>query len=429
MILGCIADDFTGATDLAALLARAGIPVSLRIGLPEAVAAPNTGTDGASAGTSDAVQVIALKIRSIPADQAVAQALAALDWLRAAGARHIYWKYCSTFDSTARGNIGPVAQALMARLGAEKTLYVPSFPENGRRVFMGNMFVGAQPLAESPMKDHPLNPMTDSDLRRVLAPQLTDAGPVGLIDWRAIRGGAGAIAQAIADGSAHLICDAIDDADLAALAAAARDMPLLTGGSAFAGQLPDAWRAAGLLDPASAAGALPQMPKGPAIVLSGSCSAMTRRQVAAFAAQAPVLKLDTLRLASDDDGGMTEWIARQLEEGRTCMIQGTAEPAEVAAAQAALGVEKAGELVELALARAARIARSHGAVRFVVAGGETSGAITGALGVTALRIGAEIAPGVPWCAGADSTGPLALALKSGNFGDEDFFATALEMAG
>ena len=161
MILGCIADDFTGATDLAALLVRAGVPVSLRIGLP----------DRPGIGPGEGVEVVALKIRSVPADQAVAQALAALDWLRAAGARHVYWKYCSTFDSTPRGNIGPVTQALLARLRARQTLYVPSFPENGRRVFMGNMFVGDQPLAESPMKDHPLNPMTDSDLTRVLAAQ------------------------------------------------------------------------------------------------------------------------------------------------------------------------------------------------------------------------------------------------------------------
>lgn len=420
MILGCIADDFTGATDLAALLVRASIPVSLRIGLPDA-AAPAPAPDG--------IEVIALKIRSVPPDQAAAQALAALDWLRAAGARHIYWKYCSTFDSTARGNIGPVAQALMQRMGVEKTLYVPSFPENGRRVFMGNMFVHHQPLAESPMRDHPLNPMTDSDLRRVLAPQLGNAGTAGLIDWPTIRRGPAAIAEAIAKGAAHLICDAIDDADLAALAQAARDLPLLTGGSAFARHLPDAWRAAGQLDPASAANTLPDMPEGPAIVLSGSCSAMTRRQVAAFSASAPVLKLDTLHLASGDDGGMAEWIAAQIGSGRTCMIQGTADPAEVAAAQAALGVERAGELVELALARAARIARNHGAVRFVVAGGETSGAITNALGITALRVGSEIAPGVPWCAGKDADGPLAVALKSGNFGDENFFARALEQAG
>ena len=421
MILGCIADDFTGATDLAALLVRAGVPVSLRIGLPSTPAIP---------GPADGVEVVALKIRSIPPDQAVAQALAALDWLRAGGARHVYWKYCSTFDSTARGNIGPVAQALMARLRARQTLYVPSFPENGRRVFMGNMFVGDQPLAESPMKDHPLNPMRDSDLTRVLAAQLgDDADKVGLVDWPVIRRGARAIAEAMGRCSTHVICDAIDDSDLALLAQAAHHLPLLTGGSAFARHLPEAWRAAGLIGPAGGRDALPVLPQGPSLVLSGSCSAMTRRQVASYAAHAPALKLDPLRLASGDDGGMADWLAARLRAGAVPIIHGTADPAEVAAAQAALGTERAGALVEETLARAATLARGLGVARFVVAGGETSGAITGALGVTALRVGTEIAPGVPWCLGEDSAGPVALALKSGNFGDEGFFGRALAQAG
>jgi uncharacterized protein YgbK (DUF1537 family) len=420
MILGCIADDFTGATDLAALLVRAGVPVSLRIGLP----------DRPGIGPGEGVEVVALKIRSVPADQAVAQALAALDWLRAAGARHVYWKYCSTFDSTPRGNIGPVTQALLARLRARQTLYVPSFPENGRRVFMGNMFVGDQPLAESPMKDHPLNQMTDSDLTRVLAAQLgEDADKVGLIDWPTIRRGPEAIAEAMGRCPTHMICDAIEDADLAALARVAHHLPLLTGSSAFAGHLPAAWRAAGLLAPAGSANALPPLPQGPALVLSGSCSAMTRRQVAEYAGHAPALKLDPLRLAAGDDGGMADWLAARLAAGDTPIIHGTAEPAEVAAAQAALGPERAGALVEDTLARAATLARRLGVARFVVAGGETSGAITSALGVTALNVGAEIAPGVPWCAGEDGAGPLALALKSGNFGDESFFDRALAAAG
>ncbi|RMC32443.1 3-oxo-tetronate kinase [Paracoccus alkanivorans] len=418
MILGCIADDFTGATDLAALLVRAGVPVSLRIGLPSEPASP---------GPPEAVEVIALKIRAIEPGRAVTQALAALDWLLAAGARHIYWKYCSTFDSTMRGNIGPVAQALMDRLGTERTVYVPSFPENGRRVFMGNLFVGDQPLAESPMKDHPLNPMRDSDLTRVLAPQLgDDAGKVGLLDWPTIRQGQAAVAGAIASGAPHLVCDALDDSDLEALAQAAHALPLLTGGSAFARHLPDAWRAAELLASTEGDEVLPTMPKGPAVVLAGSCSAMTRKQVAHFAAMAPTLRLDPQRLAEGDDGGMQDWIIECLDTGQDCMLQATAGPDEVAAAQSALGVEKAGAVVEEALARAARIARSHGAARLVVAGGETSGAITSALGITALRIGAEIAPGVPWCRGEDDHGSLALALKSGNFGEEDFFTRALE---
>lgn len=409
--LGCIADDFTGATDLAALLARSGARVALRIGVPAAPA-----TDAAEC------EVVALKIRSAPAPEAVAQALAALDWLQAAGARRFYWKYCSTFDSTPQGNIGPVAEALMAALGTDRTLHAPSFPENGRRVFMGNLFVGRQPLAESPMKDHPLNPMTDSDLTRVLAAQSTL--PVGLVDWPTVA--AGAVRAAVGPG--HWIGDAISDGDLATLAEAVWDWPLLSGGSAFAGKLPDRLRAAGLLG-AGAASNRPRMPAGRAIVLSGSCSAMTRQQVAAYGAGAPAFRLDPLALARDGAGEtarMRDWLAAQ--DHPAPLVYATAEPDQVRAAQAELGIDRAGRVVEAALAAAARAARDAGVARFVVAGGETSGAVTQALAVDRLDIGAEIAPGVPWCVARDAAGPLAVALKSGNFGGPDFFAEALAAA-
>ena len=409
--LGAIADDFTGATDLAALLARSGARVALRIGVPSGPA-----TDPAEC------EVVALKIRSIPADEAVAQALAALDWLRAGGAQQFYWKYCSTFDSTPQGNIGPVAEALMEALGTDRTLHAPSFPENGRRVFMGNLFVGRQPLAESPMKDHPLNPMTDSDLTRVLAAQA--ALPVGLIDWPTVASGAARDAA----GPGHWIGDAISDADLTALAEAFAGWPLLSGGSAFAGKLPDRLRAAGLMGEA-APGNRPTMPAGRALVLSGSCSAMTRQQVAAYAADAPAFRLDPLALARDAAGEtarMQDWLAAQ--DHPAPLVYATAEPEEVRAAQAELGTETAGRLVEDALAAAARSGRDAGVARFVVAGGETSGAVTQALAVDRLDIGPEIAPGVPWCVARDDKGPLAVALKSGNFGGPGFFAQALAAA-
>lgn len=409
--LGCIADDFTGATDLAALLARSGARVALRIGVPSAPA-----TDAAEC------EVVALKIRSIPAGDAVAQALEALDWLRAAGAQRFYWKYCSTFDSTPKGNIGPVAEALMGRLATDRTLHAPSFPENGRRVFMGNLFVGRQPLAESPMKDHPLNPMTDSDLTRVLAAQATL--PVGLIDWPTVAAGGARDAA----GPGHWIGDAVSDGDLAALAQAFADWPLLSGGSAFAGKLPGRLRAAGAMG-AAAPGNRPAMPEGRALVLSGSCSAMTRQQVATYAADAPAFRLDPLVLAQDADAEtarMQDWLADQSHAAP--LVYATAEPDDVRAAQAELGTERAGLLVEDALAAAARTARDAGVARFVVAGGETSGAVTQALGVDRLDIGAEIAPGVPWCVAHDAAGPLAVALKSGNFGGPGFFAQALAAA-
>lgn len=417
-LLGCIADDFTGATDLAGLLARSGVQVNLRIGVPEA--AP---TDAAP------FEVIALKSRTAPVDQAVSQARAALAWLREAGARQVFWKYCSTFDSTPEGNIGPVAEALMADLGAEQTVYCPAFPENGRSVFMGNLFVGQLPLHESPMKDHPLTPMTDANLMRTLAPQVTR--PVGLADRLVVDRGAAALQAELASlgarGVAHVIVDAVADADLATIAAACRDMPLLTGGSALAMPLPALYQADGRL-PERAVRTVPPMVAPGAIVLSGSCSAMTRAQVARYAVQAPSYRLDPLELAKNGTEAAQTWLAAQ-PDGANPVIYATAEPAEVRAAQSALGVTRAGEIVEAALAALAIAARNAGVGRFVVAGGETSGAVTQALGVTRLDVRDEIAPGVPWTF-CDSDGrAIALTLKSGNFGAETFFTDAISALG
>lgn len=416
--LGCIADDMTGASDLAALLARSGARVSLRFGVPDA-----------SDGSPDDIEVIALKIRTVPVAEAVAQARAALGWLRAAGARRFFWKYCSTFDSTPQGNIGPVAEALMADLGAPATIYAPSFPENGRTVWMGNLFVGRQPLAESPMRDHPLTPMRDSDLTRLLAPQVR--GRVALVDGPTVARGPDAIRAAfdaaVADGVAHVVTDAVDDAGLEAIAAALADLPLLTGGSALARPLPALLRAAGMLSPATGAAAL-ALPPGPALVLSGSCSAMTRRQVAAMiAAGAPALRLDPLALDRDGVGAARDWLAAQSPQ-TPALVYATAEPEAVRAAQDRLGREVAGALVESAMAQLAQDARARGVTRLVVAGGETSGAVVAALCVRRLVIGPEIAPGVPWTRAQDGAGPFGLALKSGNFGGPAFFAQALAMA-
>lgn len=413
---GAIADDLTGATDLAALLARSGVPVSLRMGIPEA--------DTAAASP---LEIIALKIRTEPADDAVAQARAALDWLRKAGARRFYWKYCSTFDSTPRGNIGPVAEALMADLGAAQTIYCPAFPENGRSIFMGNLFVGEQPLAESPMKDHPLTPMRDSNLMRLLAPQVTR--PVGLANRLAVARGPDALRQRLIelaqDGVAHVIVDAVADEDLTVIAEACADMQFMTGGSAVAMPLPHIWRQRGDL-PDDRASRAPVYPAGPAIVLSGSCSAMTNRQVAAYLASGhPALRLDPLALAESGAAPALEWLAA-CPPDTTPIIYATAEPGDVRAAQDMLGADLAGRLVEETLAASAVAARNRGWRRFVVAGGETSGAVAGALGITRLSIGAEIAPGVPWCIAQSGGHEIAITLKSGNFGRETFFSDALE---
>ncbi|NKX45663.1 3-oxo-tetronate kinase [Roseicyclus persicicus] len=413
-VLGCIADDFTGATDLAGLLARSGMPVSLRIGVP----------DGPPADPSP-FEVIALKSRTAPVAQAVAETRAALAWLRAAGARRFYWKYCSTFDSTPEGNIGPVAEALMADLGTDQTIYCPAFPENGRSIFMGHLFVGRQPLHESPMKDHPLTPMRDSNLMRLLGPQVTR--PVGLVDRLCVAQGPGAIRAALADlrgqGVAHVVVDAVAPEDLDSIAAACRDMPLQTGGSALAMPLPGLYRADGLVAADVRAAARPAVAQG-TVILSGSCSAMSNAQVAAYLdTGAPGFRLDPLALAETGVAPALSWLAAQ-DLGRAPLVYATAEPARVKAAQARLGAARAGEIVEQALAACAVAARDAGAGRVIVAGGETSGAVTQALGVDRLDIGAEIAPGVPWTYCTSAGRQIALTLKSGNFGQRDFFTDA-----
>lgn len=412
-ILGCIADDFTGATDLAGLLARSGVRVNLRIGIPDA---PPTDTA--------AFEVIALKSRTAPVADAVAQARAALKWLQAAGAQRFFWKYCSTFDSTADGNIGQVAEALMADLGAHQTIYCPAFPENGRSIFMGNLFVGERPLAESPMRDHPLTPMRDSNLMRLLTPQVTR--PVALANRLIVAKGADALRMklaALADsGAAHVIVDAVANEDLYTIATACRDMPLMTGGSAVAMPLPALYLADGTLSADTPRATAPDL-AAQTILLSGSCSAMTRAQVAAYAG--PKHGLDPLDLAQNGPKTALAWLMTQ-DLTDAPLIYATAEPDAVRAAQAILGTGAAGEIVERALSSLAIAARDRGARRFVVAGGETSGAVTQALGVDSLTIGAEIAPGVPWCFATSAGHTIAITLKSGNFGTESFFFDALK---
>ncbi|KKX32979.1 3-oxo-tetronate kinase [Rhizobium sp. LC145] len=418
IVLGCIADDFTGATDLAALLARSGLPVSLRIGVPSE-----------EQNNSDATtfEVIALKSRTAPVREAVEQARQAFLWLKGAGATRFFWKYCSTFDSTAEGNIGPVAEMLMSELNAEQTIYCPAFPENGRSVFMGHLFVGEQLLSESPMKDHPLTPMRDSSLPRLLGFQVR--GKVGLANRQVVSQGPEALKARLRslaeEGVHHVIVDAVCDDDLRSITAATAEMPLLTGGSAFAGQLPRFYVEQGIIASSATAPAV-TAPMGGQLVLSGSCSAMTRRQVAHYAQWSASLRLDPIALARDGVGVAREWLQRQSPDAPK-LIFATAEPAEVRQAQEKLGLEKASQVVEQALAELAREAFRLGIRRFVAAGGETSGAITQALGITRLVIGPEIAPGVPWTF-ADVEGErVALALKSGNFGNERFFEKAFEL--
>jgi 3-dehydrotetronate 4-kinase len=420
VLLGCIADDFTGATDLANMLVRAGMRTVQTIGVPQ---------DAALASGADAV-VVALKSRTIPAAEAVSHSLAALEWLRGAGARQIYFKYCSTFDSTPAGNIGPVADALLDALGADFAIACPAFPENGRTIYKGHLFVGDVLLSDSSMKHHPLTPMTDASLVRVLAQQTKQK--VGMVEHRAVRGGAAAIRvrfdELRAQGVSYAIVDAIVDTDLMAIGAACADHALVTAGSGVALGLPQNFFAAGLMQPRTDAAALPAAGGKPA-ALSGSCSAATRQQVALMAARHPAHALDPLADSDPTRLAATALaaIGPALDAGEPFLVYSTAEPAQVATVQAKLGAERAATLVEDALALVAERIVARGVRRLVVAGGETSGAVVKALRVKALAIGPQIDPGVPWTISVGSEPRIALALKSGNFGAPDFFAKALEL--
>lgn len=418
-LLGCIGDDFTGSTDLANTLVRQGMRTVQLIGVP---------AGGIPAVEADAV-VVALKTRTVPAPEAVAQSLAALGLLKAAGCRQFFFKYCSTFDSTDRGNIGPVAEGLLEALGAAMTVVCPAFPETGRTVYKGHLFVGDVPLSESGMKDHPLTPMRDSNLVRVLGRQVR--GGVGLVPYETVRGGAGAIRAALAAlrarGVRFAVVDALCDPDLYAIGEAMAGWPLVTGGSGVALGLPDNFRREGLLRDSPGADRLPPI-KGKAAVLAGSCSAATQLQVAAMRRAHPARKLDLLALAEApglEISRVLDWAMPLLERGPV-LIYSTDTPEAVAAVQERLGRERAGGLAEQAQAEIARTLVSAGVRRLIVAGGETAGAVVNALGIGALRIGPQIDPGIPWTAGLDDD-PLALALKSGNFGAEDFFEKALKM--
>jgi 3-dehydrotetronate 4-kinase len=416
ILLGCIADDYTGATDLANTLTRRGMSTVVLFGVPQvARAVPDAGA-----------MVIALKSRSIPAQDAVAQSLAALSWLERAGTRQHYFKYCSTFDSTDAGNIGPVAEALLAALEADFTVACPAFPTNQRTIYRGHLFVGDVLLSESSMRHHPLTPMTDALLTRVLQRQCK--ARVGLIPFDTVERGPAAIREAIAalrsSGVRIAIVDALTDAHLVAIGEACADLKLLTGGSGLALGLPDNFRRANLLRE-QAAGALPHI-DGHAAVLAGSCSAATQRQVEWLRGNADALAVDPAALAAGEDvaGKALAWAQPRLG-AKPVLIYSTADPAAVEKIQGRLGAERAGEMVENAMGSIARGLVGMGVRRLVVAGGETSGAVVKALGIAGLRIGEEIDPGVPWTA-SEGENPLALALKSGNFGTDDFFAKAFE---
>lgn len=419
MIIGCIADDFTGATDVASVFARAGLRSIQVNGVPD---------DDLRVDEADAV-VVALKSRTIAAADAVSQACAAARWLRLNRARQLVFKVCSTFDSTPTGNIGPVADALLDLLspdGPSLNLVTPAYPRNGRTVYRGHLFVGDQLLSDTGMRTHPLTPMTDANLVRVLAAQTPR--PVGLLALADVAGGVDRIAPALQRlfeaGIRHVIADAIDDAHLAALGAVVREGMLVTAGAGLAEGLARAVAA-----PGAVAATAPVRRDGAAVILSGSCSSATLAQLGAVRGRWPLFQLDPQTLAADPTA-LDRLIGAAIAAlgAGPLVISASDTPERVAAGQARLGRERAARLVEEAFRRIAPALAAAGALRFVVAGGETSGAVVEALGVRALAIGVDIAPGVPWTQAIHGT-QYALALKSGNFGGEDFFLRALGETG
>ncbi len=421
MLLGCIADDLTGATDLALMLTRNGMRTVQVMGVPD---------DKMALDGIDAV-VVALKSRTNPVDEAVSWSLASADALLARGAQQLFFKYCSTFDSTDQGNIGPVAEALLEKVKGEIALVCPAFPATRRTVYLGNLFVGEVPLAESPMKDHPLTPMRDSNLVRVL--QRQTKLPVDLVPYAVVEEGAdatrNAFDKAARAGTRFAVVDAISDRHLVTMGTAAADHALITGGSGVAMGLPENFARKGLLKKVTVGGRM-SAAKGRMLIIAGSCSEATRGQVrAAQAAGIPALKVDPLAIAQGKVGAsdLVDWAAKQPSD-RPVLIYSSDDPAHVRAVQSELGREAAGALVEKELAGAAKALVDDGFTRVIVAGGETSGAVVGALGVNAIEIGPEIDPGVPWTRSMDGRN-LVLALKSGNFGAPDFFLKAWDLIG
>ena len=422
ILLGCIADDFTGATDLANNLVRTGFRVAQINGVPTK---PLT-------VEADAV-VIALKSRTIPAGQAIEQSLAALHWLQAHGAQQIYFKYCSTFDSTPAGNIGPVADALMTALRTDFTIATPAFPDNGRTVFKGHLFVGDQLLSDSGMKDHPLTPMRDANLVRVLQAQTNRK--VGLVDHKVIAAGAGAIAQTFldlrADGVGVAIVDAVSNDDLIELGKALKGLPLVTAGSGVAIGLAQNFG----LSPSAQASALPS-PTGYKAIISGSCSLASNRQVAHFKqAGLPVFGIDPTLLMPDQAdvaslvAQIRAWAKPLLNPDQPILVYATADAATVSRLQQQCNAHLLGSRIEQLLGKVAQDLVEDGVGQLIVAGGETSGACVQALAIDQMQIGPQIDPGVPWCfsqlsAAGPRDGGLHLTLKSGNFGTDDFFTKA-----
>jgi uncharacterized protein YgbK (DUF1537 family) len=421
LALGCIADDYTGASDLANTLTKAGLRTVQTIGIP---------ADDLDLPEIDAV-VLSLKIRSVPAAEAVARAREADAWLRSRGASHVMYKVCSTFDSTDEGNIGPVMDAFRADAGEPIVLVTSAFPETGRTIYQGNLFVGAVPLNESPLKDHPLNPMRDANLMRVLGRQ--SRSKIGLVDLATVARGAEAIRARLAElagqGIAAAVADSVFDPDLEPIGAVALDHRVSIGASGLGLGLARGLVASGRVRATDGTTSLGAPLGGPAACLAGSCSQATLAQIARAEAVMPVLHLDPEALVAGPAEAQRalDWAAARIGDGPV-LIASSSPPETVTALQARHGREAAGHAIEQGMATIVEGLVARGVRRLVVAGGETSGAAVDRLGIPAFLLGPEIAPGVPVLRSVGgSQGEMLLALKSGNFGGPDFFSDALRL--
>lgn len=411
MLLGCIGDDFTGSSDLANTLAKGGMNVTQYTGVPKDAA-----KETVEAG------VVALKTRSIPADKAVEQSLIALQWLKDQGCQQIFFKYCSTFDSTPKGNIGPVTEALADALDAHQVIICPAFPGAGRSVYMGHLFVNDTLLSESGMQNHPLTPMNDPDIRRVLERQTKLS--VGHVSAHDIQAGDTfeALTREHQQGKRLIVTDATSDADLQRLGEAAADLPLITGGSGIALGLPENFRKKNLIGDKSTSWR-PQV--GKCVVLSGSCSIATRGQIKEHVAKHPSfeIKADEVLNGSLTPAKMTK---KLIASDGIPIAYSSADPDVIKSVQTKFGIETSAQAIEEFFAETARLLTAQGITRLITAGGETSGAVVEALAISTLEIGPEIDPGVPALRASPN---LTIALKSGNFGTPDFFTKAAEALG
>ncbi|MEZ9424673.1 3-oxo-tetronate kinase [Vibrio lentus] len=413
MLLGVIADDFTGATDIAGFLVENGMRTIQLNGIP-------TGDFDAAA---DAV-VISLKSRSCPVDEAITDSVTALKWLQSQGCQQFYFKYCSTFDSTAEGNIGPVTDALLAELGESFTMVCPALPVNGRTVYNGHLFVFGELLSDSGMRNHPVTPMTDSSVVRMMDAQ--SEGVSGLVNFQTIEQGSDSVIARFEElksqGNRYAVVDAFNSEHLVTLGQAAKSLKLITGGSGLAAGIAKNWTEH-LVDQSDAKLAGSPV-KAPTVVFSGSCSVMTNQQVAAYKQLAPHFAIDVKACLSNGQyaNEVFDWVMTNSQGDFAPLVYATADAAELKAIQEEYGAQASSHAVEQFFSQLAIKLQQHGVKNFIVAGGETSGVVTQSLAVKGFHIGPQIAPGVPWVKSVE--GELSLALKSGNFGDESFFAKA-----